>query len=112
MSRTIIIGNLAVISGALVSVRHYQRERGTGGFSLKDAGEDFYLVGFLALGSKSGLTRFSPIKKLLDIFCLKRKSGRAAIYNYTDGLSMGLPPGGDFENVAECRAIHNVSLLL
>jgi hypothetical protein len=101
MSRTVAGSNVAVILRVLVMVPHYHGDRGSGGFSLKDTGKDFHLIGFFALGGKLRLSRFPAVQIDLNILLTKGKSRRTTVHDNSDAFSVGFPPGSDFKYISK-----------
>ena len=91
---TVTGSQIAVIPGALIFIGNQKGDGGSGGFSLKDTGQDLYGIGFSAGRCKAALPRFPAIQKDLDIFLTERKSGGAAIDHRPHSPAVGFPPGG------------------
>ena len=102
MSRTIIIGDFAVVVRALVGIFYHKGNRSTGSLSFKDTGKNFHAVCLLSHGGKTGLSWFPAVKISLNILFTKRKSGRASVYYNTDAFSMRFSPGCNFKQVSKC----------
>ncbi len=62
-------------------------------FIMKNAGEDFDLIGLLALGRKPALAGAALIEKLLDVGFFKRDQRRSAIDGAADRYPMAFTKG-------------------
>ena len=101
MSRTVGVCNISVVSGALVSVSHHQRNGGAGSFTFKNAGKDLDQVSLFAGSGITALTRFSSVKENLDIVFREREAGRTSVYYSSKGFSVGFAPGGYFKFISK-----------
>ena len=65
MTRAVGVSKISIIPGTLVCVAYHERDRSSGGFSLKNSGEDFYQIPFLAGSCITTLPGFTPVEKSL-----------------------------------------------
>ena len=110
MAGTIVGSNLTVIFRMLILVPYHHGNWGTGCFSFKYTGKNFHRIGFVSLGCKFGLSRFSAVEIFLNILFAKLQSGRAAIHNDTDSFAVGFAPCSDSEYISKWRSCHNFLL--
>lgn len=73
----------------LILVKDYHGNRSPGSFSFKNAGKDLNGISLGAAGGIAALPRFPTIQKGLNIAFRKGKSGRTAIHNDPQCLSVG-----------------------
>ena len=72
----------------------------------KDAGEDFYLIGFAALRGVTALTGAALVEKSLDFGLSNGKAGRAAVNNAANRRAMAFAPRCDAKKVAKTIVRH------
>ncbi len=77
---------------------------------IEDAGEDFDLIGFLALGRKPALAGAALVKEFLDIRFLKRDKGRTAINHAADGRPVALAKRRHSKKMAKAIVGHETGL--
>ena len=101
MTRAVGVSKISIIPGTLVCVAYHERDRSSGGFSLKNSGEDFYQIPFLAGSCITTLAGFAPIEKFLDIFFIKRKTGWASVYDSSKSFAVRFAPGRDSKVISK-----------
>ncbi|MNC29542.1 hypothetical protein D3C75_777900 [compost metagenome] len=95
-----------VVLGLLVGVADQQADRATGGAAFEHAGEDFHLVGFLALGGVAAGAGLAAVQVTLQILQGYLQPRRAAIDNGDQRRAMAFARGGDSEQLAVGIAGH------
>ena len=90
-----------VVLAPHVPVINDEADGGAGGAALEDPGENLHFVG-LPPGRGVGLNPGpAPVQLLLDIPGAQSQPGRAAVDHRAQGRTVGLPPGGDPEDLAK-----------
>jgi hypothetical protein len=97
MARPKLLGDVAVVLGALVLVEDHQADGGTSGLALEDPGEDLHLVGLATLGGVARLTRTTTIEIGLNVRLAQLETWRTAVNDAANGGTMALAEGGDRE---------------
>ena len=100
------ISDVAVILGALVGVLDDERNRRASGATLENAGQDFHLILFLALGRKRRRTRLATIQVTLQIRFAERDTRRHAIDNRGQRDAMRLARGHHPKNLSNAVTGH------
>ncbi len=67
MAGPVCLGDLGIVFRTLVDILDHHRNRGAGGLALEHTGQDFDLIGFLALGREARLARTAAIQKGLNV---------------------------------------------
>src|ERR1700730_979372 len=107
MSRPVGILDRVVVFSALIGVLDQQRDRRSrrhltfGVFVVKNAGQDFDLIGLLPLCGKATLAGTALIEEELDVTFFERDQGRAAIDHASDRNPMAFTKSRDPEEMAE-----------
>ena len=116
MARAELVANFGIIFAALISVFDLQRNGRSGGAKpisalvLKHAGENFHLIGFLALCGETVLAGFSLIKEGLNSLSRNFQIGWATVDDSANRHPMAFAVGGDAEHMAESVVGHNYGL--
>ena len=95
-----------VVLGLLVGVANQQADGATGGLALEHAGEDFHLIGFLALSGVAAGTRLAPIQIALQVGLRQFDTRRATVDNGHQGRAMAFAGGGNSKQLAVGIARH------
>jgi hypothetical protein len=98
-----------VVLGLLVGVADQQADRAAGGAAFEHAGEDFHLVGFLALGGVPAGAGLAPVEVVLQVGQGNFQARRASIDNGDQRRTMAFASGGDSEQLAVGIAGHGRS---
>ena len=107
MTGAVPITDLTIIFRPLICIFDHQRDRcacgdrAAGPVILKDAGQDFHLIGFPTLGYESRGAGAALVEELLNEGLIQRKIRRAAIDHASECGPVAFAPGGHAEEVAE-----------
>jgi hypothetical protein len=105
-----LLGDVAVILGALVGVADHQLDRRAGGLALEDARQDLDLVGLAPLGGVFVLPGLAPVEPVLDRLRRHGHARRAAIHRGAQRGPVAFAPGRDAEEMAEGVEGHETQL--
>ena len=98
---SVFLSHLVVSAGPLVGAAHREGDGHAGGETLKDAGENLDLVGFLARRRDVALAGAPPVEVGLDFRRAQRQARRAAVDDHAHGRPVAFAPGGDAEKLAK-----------
>ena len=99
--------DVAVFLAALIFVSNQQCNGRAGRSALKDAGQDFHRVRFLALGDVARRAGLAPVQIMLDVGLAQFHARRTAIHHAADGRAVGFAKNRHAEKFAECAAGHD-----
>ena len=94
MSWSVVRSDFAVVRGLLGGVGNKKRDGSSGGFSVKDAGEDLYQIALFPWGCDPALPGLPAVQKTLNILLVKGQSCRSAVNDDAKGFPVGLAPCG------------------
>ena len=107
VARPVGVLDRVVVLGALIGVLDQKRDRRSsrhlalGFFIMKNAGEDFDLIGLLPLGCEARGAGTPLFEESLDVAFFERDQGRAAIDDAADRATMAFAKSRDPEEMAE-----------
>ncbi|MNV80625.1 hypothetical protein D3C71_1742410 [compost metagenome] len=89
MARPERVGNIRIVFAARVGIADQQADRRARGDPFVDAGQDFHLVGFLALRDVARRAGAAAVQFKLDVGGVQGQPRGAAIHDATDGRPVG-----------------------
>src|SRR5690606_14411373 len=103
-----LVGDTAVVLGALILVTNHQGDGRSGGPPFKNTGQDLDLIRLSTLGGVTGLPGFALVQPGLDVAFLERDQRRDALNDATDGRAVTFAPGRKAEGLSEAVAGHGL----
>jgi hypothetical protein len=97
LARTEAVLDLVVVARARIGVLDQQTDRGTGGASLEDAGEDAHHIGFFALAHELRGAGAAAVDVALEIGLGEFEPRRTTIHHAADRRPMALAEGRHLE---------------
>ncbi len=106
MAGTELLGDVAVVLAALISVADQQADRRAGGTAFVHAGQNLDLVGLATRRGVPALAAGTALQIMAELFRRDLQAGRAAIDDAADRRPVRFAEGGDGEQLAERIGTH------
>ena len=97
--------HIIVVGGLLLGVAHQEPYGGAGGLALKDAGEEFHLVGFRPLSGEHTLTGTTASHLALQEVDIYIDAGGHSVNHSSDARAVAFAEGGEPEYVS--KSVHS-----
>src|SRR3569623_317650 len=105
-----LLGDLAVILGALIDIVDDEANRRASGLALEHAGQNSYFVGLAPLGGVARCAGLAAVEFALDVARRELHAGRAAVDGGAERQSVTLAESGDAEESTEGVSRHSALL--
>src|SRR5690625_2215345 len=107
VSRPELLGDFAIVLGALILIVDHEADGGAGAPPFKDAGLDCHAIGLAPLGRVAGLSGAPLVEPWLDIVFAQGNERRHAVDDTADRRPVALPPGGEAKCLTEGVSGHD-----